>query len=381
MNILIIGGCGQQAQPAIEMLLDGNDFEQVIIGDINIEAADKLVEQYSHPKLKAIKVDALDHPSLVESMMQADIIYNCSGPYHLLGVKVLTAAIEAGKHYVDYCDDVEPTIEMLALTEQAQAKGISAIVGLGASPGFSNLLAMQGAKQFDQVDEVNMYWSIANGEPEGPAVLDHMFHIMSGEVTQHIEGKQTLVPALSGMEQNIDMPAPYGTLPCAFVGHPEPVTLPKYIPGVKQVINKYAASMDELGFFAGLQSIGLFDNKEVSIKGQTVSPRNLLIHQFMSLPQQDIAEQNRESVLMLDVTGSKGGETSTLRFSATANMAPLTSIPGVLGALMLARGEINETGVMPPEACIEPDSFIERLVELGLIKINKQAIPSLSVAV
>jgi hypothetical protein len=66
---------------------------------------------------------------MVQAMSEVDVVMNCSGPYHLLGVKVLKAAIEAGKHFVDYCDDVAPTLEMLALSDQAKAKGITAIIG------------------------------------------------------------------------------------------------------------------------------------------------------------------------------------------------------------------------------------------------------------
>ena len=145
MKVLIVGGCGVQVQPAIKLLLDSPEISQVILGDINIELARKLAKEFQSLKISALKIDAFDHKGMVHAMSEADIVFNVSGPYHLLGLKVLKAAIEAGKHYVDYCDDVEPTRKMLKLTGEAGDKGITAIIGLGVSPGYFNLLAKQAS--------------------------------------------------------------------------------------------------------------------------------------------------------------------------------------------------------------------------------------------
>lgn len=306
MKILIIGGCGVQARPAIQRLLAGNDFGTVVIGDINLDLANQILREIDSPKLVARRIDAFDHAGMVQAMSEVDVVMNCSGPYHLLGVRVLKAAIEAGKNFVDYCDDVAPTLEMLDLSDQAKEKGITAIIGLGVSPGYFNLLAKDASDRLDATREINMYWSIAKGEPEGPAVIDHMFNIMSGEVIQFIDSHETLVPALSGTEQEVDMPAPFGRMPTAFVGHPEPVTLSRYIPGVKQVINKYAAPADEIGFYQGLQQLGLFQKAPVSVGGQQVSPRDLLVTLMSSVPHEESPEEERRSVATRGLCAAAG---------------------------------------------------------------------------
>ena len=374
MKILIFGGCGVQAQPAIKMLIDSPEFSQIIIGDINLVGAKQLVEALQSPKLHALKVDAFDHQGMVAAMQEVDIVFNCSGPYHLLGVKVLRAAIEAGKHYVDYCDDVEPTLEMLELSEQAKAKGVTAIVGLGVSPGYFNLLAKQASDRLDTTDEINMYWTIAPGEPEGPAVIDHMCHILSGEVIQFIDGKEVRVPALSGLEEEVEMPAPFGKLPCAFVGHPEPVTLGRYIPGIKQVINKYAAPIEVLGFYQGLSDLGLMSKESISVKGQQVAPRDVLVNLLMAVPHPEVTAEEHRSAAVLEIKGEKDGVPGGTRYLLTGNMDKMTSIPATLGAILLARGEITETGVMPPEVCVPPDAVLVPLKDLGLAQIQEQAI-------
>ena len=369
MQILIVGGCGAQARPAIERLIAGDVFTHIVIGDINQELARQLLQELDSPKVSAKPIDAFDHEAMVRAMSESDVVMNCSGPYHLLGVRVLKAAIEAGVHVVDYCDDVQPTLEMLSLSEQAQEKGVTAIIGLGVSPGYFNLLAREASDRLDSTDEINMYWTIAKGEPEGPAVIDHTLDIMSGEVLQFIDGQEVAVPALSGAEQEVDMPEPFGRMPAAFVGHPEPVTLSRYIPGVKTVINKYCAPAEEIGFCQGLEEMGLLRKEPISVRDQQVSPRDVLVTLLSSVPHEEAPQETHRSAAILEVKGMIGSEPTTIRYELKGNMAPLTSLPAALGAELLARGEISETGVMPPEACVPPRAVLQPLAESGFVEL------------
>jgi saccharopine dehydrogenase (NAD+, L-lysine-forming) len=309
---------------------------------------------------------------MVHAMSEADIVFNVSGPYHLLGLKVLKAAIEAGKHYVDYCDDVEPTRKMLKLTGEAGDKGITAIVGLGVSPGYFNLLAKQASDRLGTTEEIGMYWTIAQGEPEGPAVIDHMLHILSGEVIQFIDGKEVRVPALSGLEQEVELPAPFGKLPTAFVGHPEPSTLPRYIPGIQKVVNKYAAPIEELGFYQGLAEVGLMSKEPISVKGQQIAPRDVLASLLASATYEEQPDEDLKSAAVIEVKGTLNGSPAGIRFSMTGNMAPMTSIPAAMAIIMLARDEITQTGVLPPEACSSLESILAPMKDMGFAQIEEQ---------
>jgi len=373
MKALVLGGCGAQALPAVEDLIASEDISQVTIGDIDKEKADQLAAKLKSPKLSTLKVDVNDHPGLVDCVKGADIVLNCTGPYHLLGVKVLKAAIEAGKHYVDYCDDYDATLDMLELDGAAKEKGVTAIIGLGASPGLCNLIAKHGADKLDSTDEIRIFWVIAEGEPEGPAVYDHMFHMVSGDVPQFLDGKMVNVPGLSGAEEIIEFPAPHGALPVFYVGHPEPITLSRVIPGVKTVVNKGALPGEMIGLFQGLKELGLMGAEPVSVKGQDVSPRDLLVTLMSSAPPLELPPEETLSAMVIQVTGMKDGNAVTLEYAGLANMAPCTSLPASLGVRMLARGEVKETGVLPPEACLELGPFQAMLKERGLADFHEKA--------
>jgi len=373
MKALVLGGCGAQALPAVEDLIASEDISQVTIGDIDKEKADQLAAKLKSPKLSTLKVDVNDHPGLVDCVKGADIVLNCTGPYHLLGVKVLKAAIEAGKHYVDYCDDYDATLDMLELDGAARDKGVTAIIGLGASPGLCNLIAKHGADKLDSTDEIRIFWVIAEGEPEGPAVYDHMFHMVSGDVPQFLDGKMVNVPGLSGAEETVDFPAPHGALPVFYVGHPEPITLSRVIPGVKTVVNKGALPGEMIGLFQGLKELGLMGAEPVSVKGQDVSPRDLLVTLMSSAPPLELPPEETLSAMVIQVTGMKDGNAVTLEYAGLANMAPCTSLPASLGVRMLARGEVKETGVLPPEACLDLGPFQAMLKKRGLADFHEKA--------
>ena len=66
-------------------------------------------------------------------MADTDLVMNTCGPFFLHAGHVLQTAIETGCHYLDICDDWEPTLEMLTFDQKAKEAGVSATVGLGAA--------------------------------------------------------------------------------------------------------------------------------------------------------------------------------------------------------------------------------------------------------
>src|SRR5690606_15578076 len=85
--------------------------------------------------VEALGLDVTDGPALDAALRAADLVVNTVGPYFRFGPPILAAAIAAGCDYIDICDDPQPTIEMLELDARAKAAGVTALLGMGASPG------------------------------------------------------------------------------------------------------------------------------------------------------------------------------------------------------------------------------------------------------
>ena len=167
MKVLVLGGCGEVGIFGTKDLVKTEDVSKVIIGDYNIEKAKKTVAEIGSPKLSAKYIDINEHEGLVKAMKGADVVLNYAGPGYLLAVKVVKAAIEAGRHLVDVGDSFDPAVEALSLTDKAKKKGVTIIEGMGASPGLSNLLSKYGSDRLDKTDEINIYWVVGSGKQKG----------------------------------------------------------------------------------------------------------------------------------------------------------------------------------------------------------------------
>jgi lysine 6-dehydrogenase len=306
-----------------------------------------------------------DHDKLVAAMKEADVVVNFAGPFYKHGVRVIEASIEAKKDYVDICDDYDATRDMLALDEKAKAEGITAIVGLGSSPGMTNLFAKHGADKLDQVDEIEVKWfvSIADvDEPGASAAVYHGLHMIDGNVPQYLDGKFQDVPALTGSE--IVVFPEIGETEVYYVGHPEPVTLPLYIKGLKECTCKGGVPGldEELKVFAAL---GLTGAEPVDIRGDKIAPKDIAVTLLDALPMPDEMPPPL-SGFMVWIRGKTGGDPVEYVYTCYGRMTDWTGIPASIGTQMLGKGEIRTKGVLAPEGCVDTARFFAEIVKRGM---------------
>lgn len=371
--------------------LVNSGVQEVVVADYNLEGAKKVANQYKDQKSKVSVqfADANDHDSLVKAMKDADAVASAIGPFYKYGVKVLKAAINAGVNFVDIDDDYDATRDSLELNDRAKRAGVTAIIGLGASPGITNMLAKFGADKLDRVDEIHTLWAVSLGEEEGgggPAATDHGFHMLTGKVPTYRDGKWVDVPA--GSEPEIVNFAPEiegraREIEVFHVGHAEPVTLPRYIEGVKVVTNKGGLSPSWVNqMFLNLVAFGFSSTKPLEVKGVSITPRDFTLKLLSAIldfapPEtlarivEDVRETGAVGGLRVDVKGEKDGNPTRLiyRFGVTrpemVSMGGSTGIPLSIGAQMLARGEIKAKGVFAPEGCVDPEAFLDQLKKRG----------------
>lgn len=144
---------------------------------------------------------------------------------------------------------------------------MTAIVGMGATPGITNLLAKYGSEKLDKVEEVGTYWVWTALDPTmGPAIIEHYFHAITGMVKTFKNGELQEIKALSEPEL-FEFPEPIGAWELAHAGHPEPITIPRYIK-TGNVYNKGGIWPAELNEIAKLFSqFGFTSNEVIKISG------------------------------------------------------------------------------------------------------------------
>jgi len=380
MRICALGGAGHIGSGVVRELVKRAPDAEVVIADKNLEEAKNLAKELGG-KTSAEPVNANDPKSLVRVMKGADVAVSAIGPYYVYGVKALKAAIDAKTNFVDVDDDYDATKSCLDLDKEAKKAGVTAIIGLGATPGLTNLLAKHGAEKLGRVNEIHTAWAWTALDPTmGPAIIAHYCHASTGNVPTYRDGKWIEIPALSEPEV-VKFPPPIGEIEVYHVGHPEPVTIPRYIKGVKVVTNKgtvwpsYMANATRV--FADL---GLFSLKEFTIKGVSMPARDVAVELVMALPWlappetiEALATEAEEKYgecaitgvgLVVRVKGESGGKTTCISYGAACRSAVVgTALPAALGALMIARGEVRDKGVFAPEGVIDSNKFLKQIAK------------------
>jgi len=357
------------------MLAPTDYFDEYIVADKDIEAARRLSSELGEDRVKAVELNADDPQSLQDAIAGASVILNCVGPFYKYGPPILEAAIEAGIDYVDICDDLDATEAMLAMDGKAADAGISALIGMGSSPGMANLLVKFTAETLlDQVDSVDIYHAHGGEDVEGPAVIKHRFHSMEIDIPMFLGGEYKTVRLFEesgkALEEETDF-RDVGTYPVYGYPHPETMTLPKYIKGVKRVTNLglvIPVSYAEL--IKSMVRLGLTSDEPLEVQGQEIIPREFAVAFVISRRDGLLKEAGIDfprGCLKIVVKGSKGGDPNTYVFQMSSSgmgMGEGTGIPAALGAIVMGQGKITLKGAFPPEADVNPLDMIQLAGEI-----------------
>lgn len=361
--IVVLGGAGGVGRVAVEALTH-LDVEEVVVADLDIDAAASVVRALGASGLRPAAVDVADHASLVAALHGADVVLSCVGPFYRFGPPALRAAIDAGVSYVDVCDDLDATRALLDLDGRARAAGVTALIGMGNSPGLANVVVKLCAEDLlDEVTDVDIC-HIHGGEPfEGAAVLKHRIHAMVDDVPLFVDGAfvtvRQLEPSGAAHARAIDFDG-VGTHVVHPYPHPETITLPATFPTLRHVTN--LGTVYPAAYFAMTQDLvraGMAGEEPIPVGEVSVAPIDVMVALLQHERPRLLAEAGVDGpggCLRVEVRGRKGGAVHQYVFSISsvgAGAGQGTGIPAAIGAVLLQRGLLGgEPGVHPPEAIV-----------------------------
>ncbi|MFC9897216.1 saccharopine dehydrogenase family protein [Nocardia sp. NPDC127579] len=359
-RILMLGGAGQMGRAAARLLAESPAVDHLVVTDLHAGNAETVAKSLGD-KASGLGLDITDRRSLHAALTECDLVLNTVGPYFRFGVPILAAAIEAGRDYADICDDWEPTLAMLDMHERAREAGVVALVGMGASPGVSNLLAVTAARELDTVESVVTAWSgedareAGDSSPKQPnAAYLHAIQQITGSIKVTRDGALTDRPALE--EITVDYPGIGAGSGWSF-GHPEAVTLHRAFPELRHNTNLITGSRVLIAMCRALR---------LSVDRHLLSPKRAAHLAFRSmgvLPPGSIGGGALPPLFAL-ATGTRSGENATVATALAQvpgrTMATNTGIPLAVAALQLA-GSAANPGVHTPETLLDPDEFFAAL--------------------
>jgi saccharopine dehydrogenase-like NADP-dependent oxidoreductase len=359
-TVAIVGGAGAMGRWAVRGIARLGSTERLLIADIDLARAQQVADEVGGPCV-AVQLDATDPVALRALFSGSDVVLNTMGPFAKFARPVLEAAIDSGCDYLDIDDDWESTLEAFELQERARAQGCRVVKGIGGSPGISNLAALLIARRLDKVTEILTGWSMRGAvlvdEPQYPAsatgaAVEHWLMQISGTIRAWRDGQECDIRPLDPVD--LDYPD-IGIARARTVGHPEAVTLPRYLPGLQSSTN--VMSGPDWLFEHAREVAARYDAGEITLSEGAAELENPQRPEGVS-PARDplgrtwaLARGERDGqplAISVDLSsmppGMMGGGTGTAL---------------AVGLELLRRGEIAEVGIHAPEGAIEPLAFFE----------------------
>ena len=369
-RVLVLGGCGGIGSVAVRTLASGDFFDEIVVAEKRYEAACEMAESLDPKRVKAVSIDVEDEAGIGKVIEGSTVVVNCIGPFYRFGPPVLRAVIESGINYVDVCDDLDATEAMLAMNDNAKKAGVSALIGMGNSPGLANVLARWCADEMlSEVESVDIYHAHGGEPTEGAAVIKHRIHAMTSEIPLFIDGKFIKVMMLEESGQAFVEETDFkdiGTYPVYPYPHPETITLPEHLKGIKRVTNNgVVLPLSYFDLTMDAVRLGICVEEPLVVQGNEVVPIEFAVAYIISRRPALLAAAGLSEptgCLKVKVSGKKEGEAHTYIFSMTSKGAGAgegTGIPAALGAILMSEGMITEKGVFPPEAGVSPTDILK----------------------
>ncbi len=346
-KVVVIGAGGSQAQAMLRAAARDSRLD----GWLAVDRAWRPSARAAADALgaKTVELDPLASEALLGDLIASTrLVANLAGPYYRTGLTVLDAAIAARTDYLDICDDADITIPMLARHEAAAAAGIRALVGMGSSPGTTNVLIRAAVDHLGPVEDVEVYWTVDTADLT-EAAIQHFWHCFN---LVDADGRIHQVPGWDDLDRRVvEFPGAVGRQTLVRLAHPEPITIPRFLP-VRRAANFGAISPEEALVVAW--SLALIADKKRNGSTETKVTDNAAAL-FRHYRESRNGAPRIGSGMVIDIHTQGNG----LRFSSGADtsMDDSTGIPAAAGIQMMLTGQVPSLGVLAPEVLVPADFF------------------------
>jgi saccharopine dehydrogenase (NAD+, L-lysine forming) len=393
---IIVVGVGAQGSTIAKRLDEHPHVSEIICADYDLTAAEAL--KNSLGKARALQLDASDVGKVIDAAQGCDLIVN--GLPLEFNLIVMEAALAVNASYFDMAGPMESIgfVESYQLMfsewhQKFKAKGLSALIGCGSSPGLANVIAREAVEKLDSCDTIRIcvyegvwterftpfWWS-----PD-VALGDMAYKTFRFENGRHVTDKPFSRPVmmkLQGMDREVRL---------VDHEHDEPITMgllaEEVLKGVKNVEFKYGGSSVELSEL--LYNMRLLSTEPVTVKGTSIVPMDVVLELCPPAPKYpeeikaiiDAGVVRDEGAFLVRVEGRKDGAPVTIDSYVNApglvesfekaglsHEAFLTGQCAAVFVKMMVDDVFKESGLFVPEQ-LHTDSrryFFDALEKLGV---------------
>jgi saccharopine dehydrogenase-like NADP-dependent oxidoreductase len=377
-------GAGAMGREILRNLLEISEADEFLVVDADGARAKAVIGALGDERLRVAIADANQIEATAECLRGCTVVVNAAQYY--VNVNVMRACLRAGCHYLDLGGLFHMTRRQLELRREFEEAKLTAVLGIGAAPGITNVLARYGYERLDEVFAARLSFAGENlaGSPEVDAfVPPYSIRTIMEEFTeqswQFLDGKLKELPPLSGAEE-IDFPAPIGRRQCFHTLHSEPATIPEAFrdKGIRQVTWKLSFPQSFEDRCQTLALVGLGSKDPIEVSGSPIVPLDFLA----ALVERTAEERLKNVELKLDeiacmrahVEGKRNGKPVEVIVDCITRTPPhgssiaayATALPPAVTGHMLATQRIDRPGVWGPESVVPPEEFFHALTRGGM---------------
>lgn len=371
----IVVGAGAMGKVTVRDLARSPDVEWVTVADLETHRAEVVAaEAGGVAQVRGIAADATS--SSFPDLLRGHDVCIASVAYRLNPL-IAKACVEAGCAYVDLGGLFHVAREVLSFDAPFREAGLTGVTCVGGSPGITNLLAVEAARELDEVLAVQIRLGAVDPSAEDsplpiPYSLDTILDEFTIPAVAWRDGRFQEVPPL-GEPEEVDFSPPVGRKTAFTTLHSEIATLPTAFPAAREITFKIAFDPGFVERFQLLAELGLASTEPIRVGGEQVRPRDVLSALGRRLPQ--AAGTGDTECLRVELEGVREGHPARTiaecvvepdRQAHMGGGALDTGIPPSIVAQMIAAGDVEGPGLFAPESAVDPDLFFEHLADRGI---------------
>lgn len=375
MKILVLGAGRMGLGAAFDLAHNSPEVQTVTVADFNLKKAEEVAEKIGSAKVTPHHIDVSNISAVVELMKSHDSAISCVNYWY--NVELSKAAVATATNFCDLGGNNYVVDEQLSLDEEAKAAGINIIPDCGLAPGMVSILAMHGARRFDETEEIHIRVGGLPQNPKPPLNYQLVFSV-EGLINEYIEAARVIrdgqIREVESMTE-IENLAFDGFSPLeAFQTSGGTSTLPDTFLGkIKELDYKTIRYSGHCGRFKTMIDLGLCSSEEILLDYAKTTPRKI----FGELLTRNLPADEPDYVLVrLEFVGSAGGAAKRLRYdivdrqdeaTGLSAMMRTTAFPASIIAQMMAGGDVLMRGATPQEKAIDAEKFVAELARRNIV--------------
>ena len=355
VSVAVLGAGGTIAPAIVADLAQSDEVASMTLLDLDLGRAQAVADAHGGAKASAREIDARSVSDLASAIADADVLLNTAS--YRINLEAMRACLDAGCNYLDLGGLYWMTRRQVELDGDFKHAGLLAVLGIGSSPGKTNLMAARGVRELGDAGAIESVDVMAAGrDPAAP----NDGRMRPPYAIQTLLDELTLAPVVlrDGQAVEIDALAPGGA-----VAYGDPI-------GTAETIYTLHSELATFG-----ESFGC---RESSFRLSLAGPLLERLKQLLGASPDEVAAAASEAAspsnetvsVHLVAVRSAEGATVTVRAITRAHFGlggsvVSTATPAAATVRLFARGSLTETGAMPPERCIDPDEMFAELEARG----------------